>query len=137
MGPRRVMYVDQTGSGIETIAHLKENGRIVLMFCAFEGPPRIVRVHGRGEAVLRGEPEFAKLAERFPGPVGVGVRSIVVTDAERISDSCGYGVPLMTFTGHRPTMDEWAERIGSDGIRAYWAEKNAASLDGLPGVAQA
>lgn len=137
VGPRRVAYVDQTGSGIETVAHLKENARIVLMFCAFEDSPRIVRVHGRGRAVLRGEPEFAELAGVFPRPTGIGVRSIVVVDAERISDSCGYGVPVMTFAGHRPTMDQWAERKGSDGIRAYWADKNVASLDGLPGVVQA
>jgi hypothetical protein len=134
VGPRRVAYVDQTGSGIETIAHLRENGRIILMFCAFEGPPRIVRVHGGGRAVLRGEPEFAELAEWFPLPMGVGVRSIIVTEAERISDSCGYGVPLMSFARHRPTMDEWAERKGRDGISAYWVDKNTASLDGLPGV---
>lgn len=137
VGPRRVAYLDQTGSGIETIAHLGENGRIILMFCAFEGPPRIVRVHGRGRAVPRGEPEFAELAGWFPRSAGVGVRSVVVTDAERVSDSCGYGVPLMTFAGHRPTMDQWAERKGSGGIRTYWADKNAASLDGLPGMVHA
>ena len=136
VGPRRVAYVDQTGSGIETVAHLRENGRITLMFCAFEGRPRIVRVHGRGRAVLRGDPEFADLAEWFPRPVSVGVRSIIVAEAERISDSCGYGVPLMAFSGHRPNMDEWAERRGRDGIRDYWADKNAASLDGLPGVVE-
>jgi hypothetical protein len=134
VGSRRVAYVDQTGSGIETIAHLRENGRIILMFCAFEGPPRIVRVHGGGRAVLRGEPDFAELAGWFPRPMGVGVRSIIVTEAERISDSCGYGVPLMPFGGHRPTMDEWAERKGRDGISTYWVDKNTASLDGLPGV---
>jgi hypothetical protein len=137
VGPRRVAYVDQTGSGVETIAHLHENGRIILMFCAFDSRPRIVRVHGHGRAVVRGQPEFTELAKWFPRPVGVGVRSIVVTEAERISDSCGYGVPLMTLAGHRPTMDEWADRKGSDGIRAYWADKNATSLDGLPGIVQA
>jgi predicted pyridoxine 5'-phosphate oxidase superfamily flavin-nucleotide-binding protein len=134
LNPNRIAYVDQTGSGVETIAHLQENGRVVLMFCAFDGPPRIVRVHGRGRAVLRSDADFAQLLERFPATVGVGIRSIVVVDANRVSDSCGYGVPLMAFTGHRPTMDEWAERKGEAGILAYWKEKNSISLDGLPGV---
>jgi hypothetical protein len=134
--PRRIAYVDQTGSGVETIAHLRENGRIVVMFCAFTGPPRIVRIHGRGRAVARDDEEFAGLAALFPSGTGVGIRSIVVVDAERISDSCGHGVPLMAFEGHRSVMDEWAERKGEAGIREYWREKNAASLDGLPGVLQ-
>ena len=131
---RTVAYVDQTGSGVETIAHLRENGRIVVMFCAFEGPPRIVRLHGRGRAVLAGEPNFAGLANRFPGGAGTGVRSIVVVEVTRISDSCGYGVPLMEFDSHRPTMDEWAARKGPEGIAAYWEQKNATSLDGLAGM---
>jgi hypothetical protein len=131
---RRVAYLDQTGSGVETIAHINENGRVVLMFCAFEGPPRIVRLHGRGRAVRKGDEGFEEVAARFPGAAGIGVRSVIVVDTERISDSCGYGVPLMSFEGHRPTMEEWAQRKGPDGIVAYWAEKNAASVDGLPGI---
>lgn len=131
---RRVLYLDQTGSGIETVAHLRENGRIVLMFCAFQGPPRIVRLHGRGRPVLPGDDGFDALRRRFPAGDGTGVRSVVVVDLERISDSCGYGVPLMTFDGHRPTMDEWAARKGPEGIERYWEEKNAASLDGLAGL---
>lgn len=131
---RRVAYLDQTGSGVETIAHLAENGRILLMFCAFEGPPRIVRIHGRGRAVCRDDEGFGALAAHFPRGGDVGVRSVIVVEAERISDSCGYGVPLMTFTGHRKTMDDWSERKGADGIAAYWAEKNTASVDGLPGI---
>lgn len=131
---RTVAYLDQTGSGVETVAHLSENGRIVLMFCAFEGPPRIVRLHGRGRAVRRGDDGFAALAAVFPRGDGVGVRSVVVVDCQRISDSCGYGVPIMAFDGHRPTMDEWADRKGPDGIAAYWSEKNTTSLDGLPGI---
>lgn len=133
-GGRQVMYLDQTGSGIETLAHLEENGRIVLMFCAFTGPPRIVRLHGRGRAVPPGSAEFASLAGRFPGAAGPGVRDVVVVDVDRVADSCGYGVPLMTFEGHRSKMDEWSERKGRDGIVDYWAEKNAASIDGLPGM---
>jgi|GEM_PF-315639 len=136
LGPRRVAYLDQTGSGVETIAHLRENGRIVVMFCAFDGPPRIVRLHGHAEAVLVDDVRFAALAERFPR-VGVGVRSVVVVDVERVADSCGYGVPLMTFTAHRPTMDDWAERKGPDQIRRYWAEENASSLDELVGIPEA
>ncbi len=134
LGDHRVAYLDQTGSGVETIAHLTENGRIVLMFCSFDGPPRIVRLHGRGRARRPGEAEFEQLADRFPGGRDTGVRAIIVVDTERISDSCGYGVPLMPFDQHRPTMDEWAQRKGPDGVVRYWAEKNSTSLDGLPGV---
>ncbi len=131
---RSVAYLDQTGSGVETIAHLRENGRIVVMFCAFFGPPRIVRLHGTGRAVLVGDPAFADLAGRFPGGAGVGVRSIIVTEVSRVADSCGYGVPLMSFEGHRPTMDQWSNRKGPEGIRNYWAEKNAKSIDQLDGL---
>jgi hypothetical protein len=134
MDERTVAYLDQTGSGVETIAHLQENGRIVLMWCAFTGPPRIVRVHGRGRVLRPGEPGFTDVAGHFPGGGGTGVRAVIVVEAQRISDSCGYGVPLMPFEAHRPTMDEWAARKGPDGIRAYWTEKNSRSVDGLPGL---
>ncbi|MGC8514145.1 MAG: pyridoxamine 5'-phosphate oxidase family protein [Acidimicrobiales bacterium] len=129
-----VAYLDQTGSGTETIAHLGDNGRIVLMFCAFDGPPRIVRVHGRGRALLARSAAAAGMSAHFAGGPGVGVRSVIVVDVERVSDSCGYGVPLMGFAGHRPTMDEWAARKGAEGIEQYWKEKNASSIDGLPGI---
>jgi hypothetical protein len=132
-GPRSVAFLDQTGSGVETIAHLRENGRIVLMFCAFVGPPRIVRLHGRGRSVLRESLEFASLAQHFPGASGVGVRSVIVIDVERVSDSCGYGVPFMDFVEHRPTMDQWAQRKGVEGIRDYWSQKNRRSIDDLEG----
>lgn len=131
---RKVAYLDQTGSGVETIAHLRDNGRIVIMFCAFDGPPRIVRLHGRGRPVLAGDTDFPVLSGLFPGGDGVGVRSVVLVDVERISDSCGYGVPLMGFEGHRPTMDEWAARKGPEGVEHYRADKNSSSIDGLPGV---
>jgi hypothetical protein len=130
----RVAYLDQTGSGIETIAHLRDNGRIVVMCCAFEGPPRIVRLHGHGRYCRPGEPGFAELAHHFPGSEGVGVRSIVVVTVERIADSCGYGVPLMTFERHRPTMDEWSARKEPEGIHDYQLERNATSIDGLSGL---
>lgn len=128
---RTVAYLDQTGSGVETIAHLGENGRIVIMFCAFAGPPRIVRLHGKGRVVLADDLDFDELAGRFPGSAGVGVRSVIVVDVRRVSDSCGYGVPLMSFEGHRPTMDQWSTRKGRDGIRKYWAEENVASINGI------
>ena len=134
LGPRTVAYLDQTGSGVETIAHLRENGRIVLMFCAFEGPPRIVRLHGVGRVAPAGSADFAAAANRFPGSEGVGVRSIILIDVSRISDSCGYGVPLMSFDGHRPTMDQWSRRKGPAGIRQYWGEKNRSSIDDLKGL---
>jgi hypothetical protein len=104
------------------------------MFCAFAGSPRIVRLHGRGRSVLPDDPSFPDLADRFPGGTGVGVRSIIVTEVSRIADSCGYGVPLMPFEGHRSTMDQWANRKGREGIRNYWAEKNGKSIDQLDGL---
>jgi Pyridoxamine 5'-phosphate oxidase len=132
---RTIAYLDQTGSGVETIAHLQENGRIVVMFCAFEGPPRIVRLHGTGRPVFPHDPGFEELGRHFPIVLGVGVRSIITVKVNRIADSCGYGVPLMSFERHRSQMDDWVERKGADGIHSYWSEKNTASLDGLPGIA--
>lgn len=129
-----VAYLDQTGSGVETIAHLRDNGRIVLMFCAFEGPPRVVRLHGHGRFCQPGEAGFDELSPRFPGASGVGIRSIVTVKVERVADSCGYGVPLMTFVRHRPTMDDWSRRKGPTGIRDYQAQRNAVSVDGLDGL---
>ncbi|MHB8378806.1 MAG: pyridoxamine 5'-phosphate oxidase family protein [Acidimicrobiales bacterium] len=134
LGPRRVAYLDQTGSGVETIAHLNENGRVVIMFCAFGGPPRIVRLHGAGRAVPRDSVEFDENAGRFPGAVDLGVRSVIVVEVSRISDSCGYGVPLMSFDEHRPTMDQWSHRKGEAGIRDYWSQQNRRSINGLEGL---
>jgi hypothetical protein len=134
-----VAYLDVTGSGAETIAHLRENGRIVVMLCAFEGPPRIVRLHGRGEAIHSGDPRFAELAERCGfGDPPLGHRAIVVVDVARIADSCGYGVPLMSYEGERPHQRLSAEKRvrahGPDGFLEYQREKNLRSIDGLPGV---
>jgi hypothetical protein len=141
LGPTSVAYLDVVGSGAETIAHLRENGRIVIMLCAFEGPPRIVRIHGRGEVVLAGDDRFAELLERggFEEPAAPEARrAIVLVEATRISDSCGYGVPLMTFEGQREHADLWAAKRlrtkGPDALRDYQREKNAVSLDGLPAV---
>ncbi len=133
LGPHTVAYLDQTGSGVETIAHLGENGRIVVMFCAFSESPRIVRLHGEGRAVLKDSAEFESLKGHFPGASGVGVRSIILVTVRRIADSCGYGVPFMNFDDHRPTMDQWAQRKGVGGIREYWSEKNRRSIDDLEG----
>jgi hypothetical protein len=142
LGPRQVAYLDVVGSGAETIAHVRENGRIVIMLCAFSGPPRIVRLHGRGSVVLAGEPGFDELLSSCGFEALNGVpearRSIVTVSLERIADSCGYGVPLMTFSGHREHMELWAAkklRVGGPGALAdYQREKNAASIDGLPAV---
>lgn len=132
LGPLRAAYQDGTGSGAETAAHLRQNGRIVVMFCAFAGAPKIVRLHGRGHLAVPGDPEWDELDAAFP-PL-LGRRAFVVVDVERISTSCGYGVPLMTFRGQRPTMDKWAEAKGPDGLALYRAENNALSLDGLPAL---
>src|SRR3954453_6286376 len=101
LGPRQVGYLDYFGSGIETVAHLRENGRIVIMCCAFAGAPKIVRLHGRGRAVLPDDAEFAELRRRFPKDRDLGLRAIVVVDLERIADSCGFSVPLMDYVGDR------------------------------------
>lgn len=173
---QRVAYLDQTGSGIETVAHLRENGRMVLMTCAFDGPPRIVRLHGRGEVVVSGDPRFSALRDRFTGGVpghpagaraGAGpadvrdppdsrdpgsardraesrdpadswdsgsVRAVVLLTVDRVSDSCGFGVPVMAFQGHRPQLGDWARRKGQAGLVEYRTEHNAQSIDGIAGL---
>ena len=135
VGPHTVAYLDLTGSGIETIAHLRENGRITVMFCAFEGPPRIVRLFGHGEAVLPDDVRFADLAARFP--TLAGTRAVIVVEVERVADSCGYAVPRMNYEADRDTLIEWAAKKGPDGLVEYRAEKNAQSIDGLPGLSPA
>ncbi|GAB3713246.1 pyridoxamine 5'-phosphate oxidase family protein [Nocardiopsis oceani] len=130
----RVAYLDYTGSGTETIAHLRENGRVVLMFCAFEGRPNIVRLHGQGRAVLVADPEFAALRAHFPKERTIGQRSIIVVDVQRVSDSCGFSVPLMDLRGDRDVLDRVQERSDQDFFDEYWRERNATSIDGLPGV---
>jgi len=134
LGPRSVAYLDLTGSGIETVAHLRENGRIVLMFCAFEGPPRIVRFHGRGTVFEAGAAGFEELAASFPHDASA--RAVIRVDVTRIADTCGYGVPLYRYEGQRDHLGAWASRKGANGLRAYRAANNARSLDGLPGLAE-
>jgi len=133
LGPRTVAYLDVVGSGIETIAHVKENGRIVLMFCMFEGPPNIVRLHGRGRVVEPPSAEFAELAPQFPAYPAT--RAIIVVELTRISHSCGFGVPRMKYEGDREQHFAWARKKGPDGLKAYKQEKNRSSIDGLPGLA--
>ncbi len=128
-----VAYLDLIGSGIETVAHLRDNGRIVLMFCSFEGPPRIVRLHGRGDVVSPGHPDWESLAGRFPAHPGR--RAVIRVTVERVADSCGYGVPLMRFEGERTRLTEYHENAGPERLAEYVATRNAESIDGLPGLA--
>jgi hypothetical protein len=131
LGPHRCAYLDLTGSGVETIAHVRDNGRITIMLCAFEGPPRIVRLHGRGTVHPRGTHRFDALAPEFPELPGR--RAIIEIDVTRVSTSCGFGVPRMEVVGERDELLKWSRRKGDDGIDNYHRTKNAASIDGLPG----
>jgi len=135
LGPRRVAYLDYTGSGAETIAHLRDNGRITLMFCAFGGPPTIVRLHGRGQVVVPADPRFGPLRDAFPPHNPHGLRAIIEVEVTRISDSCGFAVPLMAYQGDRDLLDQWAARKSQADLVAYRAERNASSIDGLPALA--
>ena len=130
LSPGRVAYLDLTGSGNETAAHLAQNGRVTLMFCAFEGKPRVLRLYGRGRVVRAGTPEWAELSSQFP-PLA-GARQVVVAEVTRMQTSCGFGVPLMTFAGERDALVRWAEAKGDEGLRRYREQKNAQSIDGLP-----
>jgi hypothetical protein len=131
LGPTSVAYLDLTGSGVETIAHLRDNGRITFMFCAFEGPPRILRLYGRGEVVRPGDPDWDDLAGRFPAIPGA--RAVIRASLDRIADACGYSVPELAFVGQRSRLVEWAEH--HEDLDAYRAQRNVASIDGLPGIA--
>jgi hypothetical protein len=136
LGEHRVAYLDYTGSGAETIAHLRDNGRITLMFCAFDGPPKIVRLHGRGECLLPADDRFDEIYAAFDvGAAEHGLRSIIAVDVERVSDSCGFAVPVMEYVSDRPLLTEWSSRKSDEGLVAYRAEKNARSIDGLPALA--
>lgn len=127
-----VIYLDLIGSGIETVAHLRQNGRITLMFCAFEGAPNILRLWGEGDAVEPGEDDWDELRGRFPEMPGV--RSIIRVNVSRVSNACGYAVPLYRHEGDRRTLLEWAEKKGPEGVEAYKDQNNRKSLDGLPGL---
>ena len=126
---RTLLYLDYVGSGAETIAHLNDDGRIVLMLCAFDGPPKIVRLHGRGEAIEPQHEQYAALRGLFPSDLPA--RAVIRVSVERISDSCGFGVPLYRFAGHRTQLPAWAERKGEDGLLEYQVKNNRKSIDGL------
>jgi len=132
LGPLEVAYLDYVGSGAETIAHVRENGRITLMLCAFEGPPSIVRIYGRGEVIEPQDAAFERLRGLFP-PSRLG-RSILRIDVERIADSCGYGVPLMTYDRERTQYEGWAENKSDEVVTDYQRKHNAQSIDGLPAL---
>jgi hypothetical protein len=132
LGPRQVAYLDLTGSGVETIAHLRENGRIVVMFCAFSGPPKIVRLHGTGEVITSESPDWESLRQGFPEYPGA--RAVIRVDVSRISDSCGYAVPRMEYVEERDVLIRSTEAKGVEGIKKYQRERNAHSLDGLPAL---
>jgi len=130
----RVAYIDFTGSGIETIAHIRENSRVVLMFCAFQGPPKIVRIHGQGRVIEPDHSEFAATLSSFGREAQPAIRAIIHVTATRISTSCGYAVPLLNFEGERDQLEKWAEHKGKPGLEAYKRESNAKSIDGLTGL---
>lgn len=132
LGPRTVGYLDLTGSGVETIAHLKENQRMVIMMCAFEGPPNIVRFHGKGRVFERGSEEYAARIDRYEAYPGA--RAIIEVEVERISDSCGYSVPYYDYQGERDILLKWANAKGEEGVRDYQKKNNTQSLDGLEGI---
>ena len=132
LSPSLVAYQDLTGSGAETIAHVKENKRIVIMFCAFDGPPKIVRLYGKGEVIIPDNNQFNFFEEQFPKHKST--RAFINITLTRIQDSCGYGVPFYDFRSDRDTMTKWADVKGAEGILEYRALKNKQSIDGLPAL---
>lgn len=138
LGPTTVAYLDLTGSGAETIAHLRQNGQITIMFCSFEQQPKILRLYGVGAVVLPGEPQWGELAGHFPGAGSdrPSRRAIIVVDIHRIADSCGYAVPVMELVAERDLLTRWAGGKSAEELAAYRAEKNVVSIDGLPALAE-
>jgi Pyridoxamine 5'-phosphate oxidase len=151
LGPTSVAYLDLSGSGAETIAHLRQNGRITIMFCSFSQTPKILRLQGTGRVVLPGQPDWPRLAGHFPtaqervaahgngangdGPAVLdGRRAIIVAELDRIADSCGYSVPLMDLREERDLLTQWTSRKSARQLDDYRAQKNAVSIDGLPAI---
>jgi len=130
LSPHRVAYLDLTGSGNETSAHLQENGRITFMFCAFNEPACILRLYGKGYAILPNSPDWDLTYSLFPRLPGT--RQIVIADIERVQTSCGFGVPLYEYQGQRQVLVNWASKKGEEGVRQYQQKKNRMSIDGLP-----
>jgi hypothetical protein len=129
LSPKRVAYLDLTGSGNETAAHVTENGRMTIMFCAFAEKPNILRLYGRGSLVFPGSPQWSALAEKFT--MLAGARQIIVCDVDRVQNSCGMAVPIMKFEKHRQELIKWAEKKGPAGVKEYRDKKNRLSIDGI------
>jgi len=127
---REVGYLDVTGSGNETAAHVEQNGRLTMMFCSFERTPLILRLYGKGRILHPRDAEYAECMEAFD-PI-VGARQIILLSIESIQKSCGYGIPFYEYQGERDTLKKWAENKGQEGLARYWEEENVASIDGLP-----
>jgi hypothetical protein len=139
LGPRSVAYLDLTGSGAETIAHVRQNGHITIMFCSFSHEAKVLRLYGRGEVVLPGSARWDDLAGHFPRTADAAAeltnqRAIIVVDLQRIADSCGYAVPEMSLVTERDVLDRWAAKKSPAELPAYRAEKNSVSIDGLPAL---
>ncbi len=132
LDPRRVAYLDLTGSGIETVAHVRENGRITLLFCAFEGPPRLVRLYGRAQVVEPGDDAWPSLVARFGEHRGA--RAVIDVALSGVRDSCGYSVPLLAYEGERERLADWAAHRDDEELATYRRTRNASSLDGLVGL---
>ena len=131
LGPRTIAYLDLTGSGIETIAHLRENNRIVIMMCAFEGTPKIFRFYGKGQVFEKGSAPYEEHISSFDELIGT--RAIIHIDLDCIRDSCGYSIPLYDYLGDRDVLSKWSEK-GDEGVKEYVRQNNQSSLDGLPGI---
>ncbi|MCU1678025.1 MAG: Pyridoxamine 5-phosphate oxidase [Frankiales bacterium] len=132
LGGTTVAYLDLTGSGVETIAHLRDNGRITVMFCAFEGKPDVVRLQGSGRVVVPADPEFATVAAAFPARRNA--RAVIVVDVTRVSTSCGFSVPYLSYDGDRDLLEKWTDARDDAKISEYQQTRNAVSIDGLPGL---
>jgi hypothetical protein len=137
LGEHQVAYLDYTGTGAETIAHLRENGRVTIMFCAFEGRPKIVRLYGTGRYVVPDEPEFEQLRGHFPKENVAGQRAVIVIDVDRISDACGWSVPIMEYQSDRDVLDRKLAMRDDEYHSDYWQTVNAESIDGLPALRHA
>lgn len=133
LNPLKVVYLDQTGSGNETAAHLRANGRLTVMFCAFEGAPMILRLYGTAKALAKSSAEYAELLDSaFNGDEPPGARQMMVLEVERVQTSCGFGVPRFEYAGERDTLRRWAQSKGEDELKEYRKQKNSVSIDGFP-----
>ena len=130
LSPNRVAWLNLTGSGNETSAHVQHDGRITIMYCAFEDKPQILRLYGRANIVHTHDKQWKKLVGLFDETPTT--RQIVDCEITLVQRSCGFGVPFMEYRGNRPNMEIWAERRGPEGIQQYWKEKNRESIDGIP-----